>query len=360
MILDKSKKQREDRSHAFGCGALPTILEPAIRITRNTHMQKLPGTLHILAALALCCLTAALTTTVQAQSLLGSRATMERQNMAAVNYGYSFLQTSNDVLKHVEQGHLTKVGATRHMDLHQVSFPYARPQVKLFLDRLSSQYYSSCGEKLTVTSLTRPINRQPANASQVSVHPTGMAVDLRIPERGKCRSWLESTLLSLEKTGVLDVTRERNPPHYHVAVFTEDYASYVAGVDAGGQGSSAREYVVRKGDSLYTIASANGTNIQSLRAANNLRGDLIRVGQKLQIPGTAAASESLQVAVADAVPARQVASATQVTHQVRRGETLWRIASRYGTTVNRLRAENGLANDFLQVGQVLRLSLNQD
>ncbi len=328
-------------------------------------MQKLVGTLHTLAAVVLCACTAAHSSNVQAQTLMGSRATMERQNMAAVNYGYSFMQTSNEVMKHVEQGHLVKVGATRHMDLHQVSFPYARAQVKLFLDRLSSQYYGACGEKMTVTSLTRPINKQPANASQASVHPTGMAVDLRIPPRGKCRSWLESTLLSLEKTGVLDVTRERNPPHYHVAVFTEDYASYVAGADsqASGQGRAASEYTVRRGDTLSIIASRTGTTIQTLRAANGLRGDLIRAGQKLQIPGTAPVTAGLQTAAVEAAAApvrQQVAAVSEVTHQVRRGETLWRIASRYGTTVNRLRAENGLANDFLQVGQVLRLSQVQN
>jgi len=321
------------------------------------------GTLAKLAAVLLCCSSVA-----QAQTLLGSRATMERQNLAAVNYGYSFMQTSGEVMKHVDQGHLVRVSATRHMDLHQVSFPYARSQVKLFIDRLSTQYHSACGDKLTVTSLTRPINKQPANASQASVHPTGMAVDLRIPPRGKCRTWLESTLLSLEKTGVLDVTRERNPPHYHVAVFTEDYASYVAGVDseAAGQGRAASEYTVRRGDSLSIIAKRTDTTIQALRAANGLRGDLIVAGQKLQIPGAPAAAPAqvmqvANVAVAEPAPARQqIAAVSQVTHQVRRGETLWRIASRYGTSVNNIRAENGLANDVLQVGQVLRLSTVQN
>ena len=325
-------------------------------------MQKMVVTAHklitlpSLAALVLCC-----SASIDAQTLLGSRATMERQNQAAVNYGYTFMQTSGEVMKHVEQGYLVKINANRHMDLHLVSFPYARSQVKLFLDRLSAQYHSACGEKLTVTSLTRPINKQPTNASQASVHPTGMAVDLRIPPRGKCRSWLEGTLLSLEKTGVLDVTRERNPPHYHVAVFTEDYASYVAGMDnqAAGQGRSASEYTVRRGDTLSVIADRTGTTIQALRAANGLRGDLIRAGQKLQIPGEAAApTQTVQVATTAPAtePARQVAAVNEITHQVRRGDTLWRIASHYGTSVNRLRADNGLANDLLQVGQVLRLS----
>src|SRR5690606_14643149 len=160
-------------------GEPPALLEPAKPRTRTTHMQKLYGSVYT--AAVLCCAAATLTAPSQAQTLLGSRATMERQNLAAVNYGYSFLQSAGDVHKHVEQGHLVRISPDRNMDLHLVSFPFARPQVKLFLDRLSAQYYAACGEKLTVTSLTRPINQQPANASQASVHPTGMAVDLRIP-----------------------------------------------------------------------------------------------------------------------------------------------------------------------------------
>src|SRR5690606_29961851 len=107
---------------------------------------------------------------------------------------------------------------------------------------------SACGEKMVVTSLTRPINLQPANASEASVHPTGMAVDLRVPRDDKCRRWMETTLLSLEGTGVLDVTREYYPPHYHVAVYTKMYGNYVASLDAkGGEQTSGftGEYVVQ-------------------------------------------------------------------------------------------------------------------
>jgi LysM repeat protein len=38
------------------------------------------------------------------------------------------------------------------------------------------------------------------------------------------------------------------------------------------------------------------------------------------------------------------------------GESLWQIARRYGTSVNHLREENGMADDFLKIGQVLRIS----
>ena len=279
-----------------------------------------------------------------AQSLKGSRTSMARQNQEAINYGYSFLKTSGEVSRFVEQGWLVRVSASNTLELHDVSYPYARPAVKLFLERLSRQYRNACGEILPVTSLTRPINRQPSNASNDSVHPTGMAVDLRIPSKRSCRSWLENTLLSLEKSAVLDVTRERNPPHYHVAVFTQPYENYVASLQEG-----TMDYRVQRGDSLYVIASRTGTTVEQLRAQNSLSGDLIHPGQELQIP--------VQV-VNPASPAEQrVATVTEVSHKVSRGETLWRIARRYGTSVGILRAQNGLAGDMLQVGQVLKVTL---
>jgi hypothetical protein len=55
-----------------------------------------------------------------------------------------------------------------------------------------------------------------------------MAVDLRIPASADARRWLETELLDLEQADVLDVTRERRPPHYHVAVFPEAFAAFAA------------------------------------------------------------------------------------------------------------------------------------
>lgn len=322
--------------------------------------------------------TVALATPVLAQSLKGSAASMTRQNQAAVSYGYSFLENGQAVSQFVDRGHLVKVSPNQYMDLHDVSYPYARPGVKLFLDRLSAQYTAACGEKLTITSLTRPLNRQPANASAASVHPTGMAVDLRIPQKSNCRSWLENTLLSLEGTGVIDVTRERNPPHYHVAVFTQSYEQYVASLSSGSNGGPG-EYTVRRGDTLSGIAKHYNVSVAQLRAANGMKGDMLKVGQKLQIPGNASAPDSAAAtatlaslapeanetvpvaalaAAGSSASAQSVAAVSEVTHKVRRGETLWRIAKRYGTSVNTLRAQNGLSSDVLQVGQTLRIRTN--
>ena len=134
----------------------------------------------------------------QAQTLMGSAASMEKQFQLARSYGFNFINTASDVQRNVNSNQLVRVNPDRYMELHAVSYPYAVSETKLFLGRLSAQYYAACGEKLTVTSLLRPRNRQPSNASVRSVHPTGMAADLRIPAKGHCRAWLENTLLSLE------------------------------------------------------------------------------------------------------------------------------------------------------------------
>jgi LysM repeat protein len=318
----------------------------------------------------------------QAQTLKGSRESMQKQYRTAVAYGFTFVQTANSLNSAIGTNRLSRVSPDRYLDLHDVSYPYAVPGTKLFLSRLSAQYYSYCGEKLTVTSLLRPRDRQPANSVANSVHPTGMAVDLRVPQSSKCRTWLENTLLSLERENVVDVTRERYPPHYHVAVYARDYETRVAALgdsktvtpddtassvaaipDASpapavvtaqaspaAQGTSFagsyQRYVVRKGDTLSEIAKRNGVQVAQLRAVNTLRGNLINVGQKLRIPSAGSRSTGSSNMVAS----------YETTHRVNRGDTLWRIANRYGTSVQQLRQVNGKASDVLQVGQVLKIS----
>ena len=160
--------------------------------------------------------------------LRGSPASMVQQNQVARTEGYTFIASPAEVEKFVKKERLVRAkGNADYVVSPGVSYPFARPAVVLFLERISAQYRDACGERLVVTSLTRPAALQPGNAHQLSVHPAGMAADLRISQRAECRQWLETTLLELENKDLLDVTRERNPPHYHVAVFPEAYMAYV-------------------------------------------------------------------------------------------------------------------------------------
>jgi LysM repeat protein len=300
---------------------------------------------------------------VQAQTLKGSRTSIDNQYYAAVSYGYTFVKSAHAVQSGIKANQLTRVTPNRYLELYDVSYPYAVPATYLFLSRLSEQHYRACGEKLAVTSLLRPKDRQPANSVARSVHPTGMAVDLRVPKNRKCLAWLQNTLVSLEREKVLDVTRERYPPHFHVAVFSRKYETKVAVLtdskpgqsssSAGEDASQGRSYagsytryVVRKGDTLSEIAKRNRIEVAQLRAVNTLRGNLINVGQKLRIPSNTAVAGSRN----------EVVASYETTHRVNRGDTLWRIANRYGTSVKQLRRANGAASDVLQVGQVLKIS----
>jgi LysM domain-containing protein/uncharacterized protein DUF5715 len=275
-----------------------------------------------------------------AQSLSGSRESLIRQNLGAQEQGFSYLRTTAEVQEFTNLGLLVPLENNGNIELatDEVSFPVARPEVKTFLDWLGRRYHAGCGEPLVVTSLTRPTSRQPRNASEISVHPTGIAVDLRRSDRSSCRRWLEVNLLDLEGKGVVEATRERWPSHYHVAVFGPELQKYLAGQPdepsldvkiaalaqeppatrarrsvhargssaserasstAVGRGRSARRhgraahakssgksYRVGRGDNLWRIARRNGTSVEVIKRANGLRSDSdIRPGQVLSIPG---------------------------------------------------------------------------
>lgn len=249
---------------------------------------------------------------LKAQSLLGSRASLLKQNEEAEAHDFSYLQTASDVRDFADRGLLVSVPGNSDYEVVDVSFPYARPEVKTFLDRLASQYHRACREPLVVTSLTRPAEHQPWNASPLSVHPTGMAADLRRSNRRACRDWIERNLLALEKNDVIEATKERHPPHYHVTVFPKPYLRYLAsrgdGPDAGpsSKGRAARhgkaasretriakasakpsvrkKVRVGRGDTLWSIAQRHGVTVDAVKRANGIRSNHLAAGQMLAIP----------------------------------------------------------------------------
>ena len=106
---------------------------------------------------------------------------------------------------------------------------------------------------------------------------------------------------------------------------------------------------VRRGETLSGIASRYGTSVAVLMDLNRLRSaNRIWPGQQLQVPDGRPGG-------ARVASGRALAPGTEMTYSVRRGDSLWIIASRYGTTVDRIKRDNGIRTNTLQPGQKLTI-----
>ena len=117
-------------------------------------------------------------------------------------------------------------------------------------------------------------------------------------------------------------------------------------------------YRVRPGDTLARIAKNHGVSPSALRAANHLKSNLLKPAQILVIPKSNNRIASKPLAKkAKAVPCATIRAATDpASHTVKRGDTITRIAKKYGMSVAELRALNRLGKKPLRPGQVLVLS----
>lgn len=94
--------------------------------------------------------------------------------------------------------------------------------------------------------------------------------------------------------------------------------------------NSDNYYIVKAGDTLYKIANMYNTSVNNLKQTNNLNSDLLQIGQKLTIP-------------------------SQNIYTVKSGDTLYSIAMKYGTTVDSLKNKNNLTSNIITVGQKLSI-----
>ncbi|WP_059021681.1 N-acetylmuramoyl-L-alanine amidase [Vibrio coralliirubri] len=109
---------------------------------------------------------------------------------------------------------------------------------------------------------------------------------------------------------------------------------------------SVSQHKVSRGESLSVIASKYGTSTQTLMKFNNLKSSSLAIGQVLKIPGSASSSSS-----SSAVKTKTI------THTVKSGEYLGKIASRYKVSVADIKRENRLKSETVRVGQKLRITV---
>ncbi|MBQ8891536.1 MAG: LysM peptidoglycan-binding domain-containing protein [Bacilli bacterium] len=106
--------------------------------------------------------------------------------------------------------------------------------------------------------------------------------------------------------------------------------------------SNYTTYTVKKGDSLYTIASNYNTSINAIKDLNNLTSNILSIGQVLQIPLTSSSASQNNY----------------TNYTVKSGDSLYRIAIAYNTTVDKIKSFNNLTSNNLSIGQVLKIPLN--
>jgi membrane-bound lytic murein transglycosylase D len=118
-----------------------------------------------------------------------------------------------------------------------------------------------------------------------------------------------------------------------------------------------RHHKVRRGDTLSEISRHYGIEVKVLKTANNLHSSMLHIGQDLLIPISARPLSPAVVRTAFRPSSRTAAhSGEPVIHRVRRGETLWSIAHRYGVMVRQITKWNFIhAGDVLRLGQRLKI-----
>lgn len=94
-------------------------------------------------------------------------------------------------------------------------------------------------------------------------------------------------------------------------------------------------YTVQKGDSLWVIANKYGITTEELKSYNNLTSNLLSIGQVLKIPKGKTSTENI--------------------YTVKKGDSLWTIANRYNTTVEKIKVLNNLTSNLLSIGQQLKI-----
>ena len=106
-------------------------------------------------------------------------------------------------------------------------------------------------------------------------------------------------------------------------------------------------YIVEKGDTLYSIASAYGISVEELKRLNGLTSNGIYIGQELIVP------------TADIdLPEPPQQDTNYINYTVVKGDSLWKISQKFDVTIPQIIELNNLKGETLQIGSILKIPVS--
>ncbi len=162
-------------------------------------------------------------------SLVGGEVSSSEQQYRYAEQSGAVIITSDNFDELVRSGGLVKLEGPNIRLMSTRVIQYVIPSTRDFVLQLAYEFgQQGCGELVVNDALRVAGNRMPSAASSFSVHPRGMAVDIRVNGIGeRCETWMNTYLLQNEAEGKVDATREhwkvvrgqRVPnPHFHLVV----------------------------------------------------------------------------------------------------------------------------------------------
>lgn len=123
---------------------------------------------------------------------------------------------------------------------------------------------------------------------------------------------------------------------------------------------SWQTYQAKRGERLASISSKFGISVAQLRDVNDISAKgRLKPNQPLLVPSSGTedtATEQIEVSESAAVASAEEPSGRSTRHKVKKGDSIYSIAKRYGTTTRQLMAQNGLKSSRLRNGQVLNVA----
>lgn len=189
--------------------------------------------------------------------------------------------------------------------------------------------YAIANKYNTTVSTLKRLNNLTSNTLSIGTIlkvPSNEVIDVEIPSANTYTVKSGDTLYSIAKRNNTDVNTLIELNNLNNNTVSIGQVLKIPTIDI----ITSNEYIVQNGDTLYSIARKYGINVNDIIEYNNLANTNLSIGQKILLP-----IENVQ------------------TYTVQRGDTLYSIARNFNTSINDIIKKNNLTSNILSIGQIL-------